>query len=219
MDLESSCLALHEKKITFSTFMTQTRSAFARMANHLLRRWAPPAWMVPEDVVQELYLGVWVALSSYDPTRGVTLGRYLVWNAMNRAKRSLHKARGATIHGSADKAPSNIERPFSAIGEPGDGDLLAEVRLAEAPRAERLMIAHEDRTMAVSRALAVCESATERVAVIALEEGGDVDGAAMVLYEHAPFRVALGFGSPTQARRYVRTACTAVAKRLDARAS
>lgn len=206
-------------EITFTAFTKHTRVAFARMANHLLRRWTAPSWMVPEDVVQELYLGVWVSLSTYDPSRGVTIGRYLVWNAMNRAKRALHKARGATIHGSADRSPSNIERPLSAYGEPGDGDLLAEVLLAEAPQAERVMIAHEDRAMAVTRALQACESATERVAVIALEEGGDVDGAARVLYDHPPFRVALGFVSPTQARRYVRTACTVVAKRLDARAS
>jgi DNA-directed RNA polymerase specialized sigma24 family protein len=218
-NLETQCNALRAERITFAQFVDRTRSDFVRLANHLLRLWPSPAWMVPEDLVQELYLGVWIALPDFDPDRGPTLARYLTWNAMHRAKRALHKARGASIHGSADKAPSNIEKPLSWLGEPGDGDLLAEVRLAEPPTAERTMIALEDRTMSVDRALAACTSATERVAIIALEEGGDVDGAARILYDNLPFRVALGFGNPKQATRYVTRAVRAVAQRLDADAS
>lgn len=219
-NLENQCTRVLAKSITFGAFIHATRTEFARLAQALIRRWNPPAWVTTEDVVQDLHFGAWTTLfgkKPFNPARGVKLSRYVVFNAMSYAKRALHKARGAKLSGSADRNPSHIEKPLSAFGTRGDeGDLLLERLLDAEPAAEQIMIMAETREEAIDRALRACTCAHERVAIIAIEQGGDVDGAGRVLYDDFPTRIALRLGSEEHAARYVSRAAHEVAARLDA---
>ncbi len=217
-NLEKQCTSVLAKRITFNAFMTATRNEFTRLAHALIRKWTPPSWADIGDIVQELYIGAWTTLfgkKPFNPARGVKLSRYVVFNAMSHAKRALHKARGAKLSGSADRNPSHIEKPLSAYGAADEGELLLERLLDDEPVAEQIMIMAETREEAIDRALRACTSARERVAIIAIEEGGDMDGAGRVLYDDFPTRIALRLGSEEHAARYVSRAAHDVAARLD----
>lgn len=217
-NLETQCERVLDHRITFASFMRATKTEFTRMAKHLLRRWVPPTWMTPEDLVQELYLGAWIMFfgpTPFDPSRGVKLSKYIAWNAMGHAKRALHKARGAQLHGSADCNPSNIEKPFTAFDrDDREGESFVDLLVADEPNAEQVMIVAETRSEAIERAMRSCNTARERVAIIALDQGGSVDGAGRVLYDDFDTRIALRLGSEEHATRYVTRAASAVADRL-----
>jgi hypothetical protein len=207
---------------TFPSFVSATRTEFARMAAYLARRWTPPAWVAPEDMIQELYYGAWIALfgkKPFDPTRGKTLAQYVVYNAMSRAKRALHKARGAKLCGSPDRNPSRMEIPFSAAGLGTFADTTFVESLlgaSDAPTAERIMIMEESREEAVAKAMLACNTADQRVAIIALSEGRDVDAAGRLLYDDFETRIALRLGSEERAVHYIMREASAVASNLDA---
>lgn len=222
-NLEKQCALVLAKRVGYDAFVNATRREFLGLAASLLRRWAAP--MPTEDVVQELYLGAWLTFfpkdpsKRFDPKRGTPLHKFIVFNAMSHAKRAIHKARGAKLSGTADKNPSHIETPLSALGRgEEDGDVLLNLVLFAEPIAESALIGRELREEAVERALRACTSARERVAVraLALAEGGDVDGAGRVLYDDIDTRIALRLGSEEHATRYVTSAALAVASRLDA---
>src|SRR5262249_26582278 len=158
-----------EGSITFTEFVSRTRSDFVRMANYLLRRWVSPAWFSVDDVVQELYLGAWNHIWRYEPilAKGITLARYVVYNAMTSAKAQLHKAPGATIPGPPDKKKSAIETPLTAFGDDREGESLVESLTAEAPRAEDALVTHEEWRERVCQALRHCETPDERTAILA----------------------------------------------------
>lgn len=225
-NLEKHLALVLTKRIGYDTFVAATQREFGALACSLTRRWAPPSSVTVEDVVQDLYFGAWLTLfpknpaKRFDPTRGVSLRRFVVFNAMSHAKRALHKARGAKLSGTADKNPSHIERPLSSMGGNDDADddgygWIAAL-LSEEPVAEAAFISREEREESVQRALRACTCARERVAVLALAEGGDVDGAGRVLYDDLDTRIALRLGSEEHATRYVTGAALAVASRLDA---
>lgn len=216
-NLEKQLALVLDGRITYGAFVSTTRREFTAMACFLARRWIPPTWMVPDDIAQELYLGAWLAIWGYDPTRGKKLGEYVVYNAMSYAKRALHKARGAKLSGSADRNPSNIERPLASFGD--DGEALAEMLLAQEPAAEQVMIDAEHRSESVERALQACETSRERVAILAISEAGDVDSGGRLLYDDLDTRIALRLGSEEHAARYITHAAGAVARRLDALAA
>ncbi len=204
-------------RITYAVFARATRREFERLANHLLRRWAPPAWYVADDVVQELLLGAWSCMWDWCPKLGPTLSRYVVYNAMSHAKRALHKARGAKLSGTSDKNPSRFERPLSSFGLDGDGEAMAESILAEEPLAERLMIEREEeearRAEAVTIALDACRTPTERAVILAIAATGDASGGAEVIYSDIDARIDLRLVSEDHALRLVLRTASAVVTR------
>lgn len=213
-NLEKHLALAHCGAITFRALVEATKSEYTSMACYLMRRWTPPMWMVPDDLVQELYFGTHLVLPKFDAKRGKTIGQFVVFNSMSRAKRALHKARGAKLSGCADKNPSHIDRPFASFGE--EGEALVESLLADEPAAEQIMIAMQDRNEHVARALGACEDTHEEIAILAIAQGGDVHAGARVLYDDFRTRVSLRLGSEEHALRYVVRAASAVADRLDA---
>lgn len=198
--LETTLALVRDGRIGFEQLMTDAQRQFRAMAAYLARRWTPPAWMTLEDIEQELYLGAWKHLWEWEEGRGPSLGTYVVYNSISSAKRSLHKARGAKLSGSPDKNPSRIEKPLSVFPE---GEALAAAMLAEDPVQEEALILAEDRDAAMKRAFEACETSRERVAVLAIIEGGSIEGGAAVLYDDMRTRVALRLGSEKHAERWV----------------
>jgi hypothetical protein len=73
-----------------------------------------------EDLVQELLVACWRCLLKFDPSRldgngnKISIERYVVYNSVDKAKKWLHKRRGA--YRRDDKSPSRFELPFSTLG-------------------------------------------------------------------------------------------------------
>lgn len=221
--LERMMWALRERQIDFGAYVTATRSEYNSMARYLLRRWAAPEWFTLEDAEQELYLETWRHIwgyqgadgrfIDYDPTRGVTLSRWVVYGSIASAKRALHKARGVTINGSPDKKPSQLETPASFLGE--EMRSFIDGLLGEEAVAETTIGQVEETRIAATKALRVCTSKKERYAVLAIREAGSVDGASQVLYDNFDHRITLRLGSEDHAERFVMKHAGAVAQRMN----
>lgn len=194
--------------IKFDEFIRRTRPAWRTLAAYILRRWSTPAWVAPEDVEQDMILEVWAKLRKYDPSRGVSLSSYLVWNAVNSAKKRVHSARGSYRHRHADAAPSRFERPFSSLPRTDDADeghFMARIEriFSEPPRQE----AFAELSQIVRRAEASGRSVKERAAFRALAiVGGNVGDAASVVYADLDTRLACRLGSEAAAITMVRSA-------------
>lgn len=201
-------------QITFDEFARRTRSNRMQMARYLLKKWAAPLGVGLEDVEQELLVAIWQFLPKWDPTRGVGLERYIVFNAIDRAKKWLHKQRNA--YRRDDKSAGRYERAFSTLVRDGQDDAegesyerLVEKLLAVAPDVERLAD-RQERELEELEALAVAtERLTERdrYLVMALAEaGGDVELAAREVYADARSRLVLRLDSEASTRAAVRRA-------------
>ncbi len=116
----SACKGLVSYDMTFDEYVKATDSYWQTLARYIYRRWATPAGVTVDDVYQEVLLGLWIAYAKYEEGEGrTTPNKYLYWNAGDKAKRFVHKQRGAIQHGSKDRNPSRIPVPFSAMGEDG----------------------------------------------------------------------------------------------------
>jgi hypothetical protein len=210
---ERACEQVRDGEISGNDFIARTRDVWARLAVYVLRKWRAPAWFGQEDVEHQLMMSGWKHVWMYEPARakGVTIGRYVVWNAVSEAKKELHKMRAAKRHRRADSAPSRFDLPLSAlVGEDSSVDELLDAIASVKPDQEDAV----ERAWAMKRALDACETPTERQVIRALGETGDfVDGAAY-LYEDKKRRRALGLKSKSHASTVTVRAAMTVARRL-----
>lgn len=172
-------------RITFDAFVEATYEQFERMAMSLIRRWVPPAWYGLSDVIQELYLGAWHFMWTWDPNRGPTHSRYVVFNSMASAKYALHKARKAKLSGSTDRNPSRFEVPFSKLlakSQRDETSFLDSIFIEET-EAETLLLRAEESALRLRRLLDACEDPIEKKVISLLFETRDVDEAGAALYQ------------------------------------
>jgi uncharacterized protein (DUF1778 family) len=199
-EFEQLLIGLREGYLTPEVFFAQSRIVWQRLARNLLRRWQAPAWYTHEEVEQELMLAAYHFVWKFDTARakGRSIGSFVSWNAMDKAKKALHVARGAKLSGDADKNPSRIETPFSTYEvSPDEVDLSA---ATEAIQEEWF-----ERQEAIAEAERLFETERERLAVRVLaENNGCIEDAALQLSCHGEFTGGL------DASRFV----TKVAERL-----
>lgn len=213
MDNLGKHLALaYDGRITFDALARATRRDFERMAAYLLRRWTAPAWYVLEDVAQELLLGAWLTMWDWSEAMG-GLKRFVVFGAMCRAKRELHRARGAKLSGSPDRNPSRIEYPLSSYGEEGDGEAMADALLAVEADAEAFLIAREDAVEGVRAAIDACDTEVERAVILAIAEAGGLAEGALAVYNDDDARVSLRLVSAEHAEKFMLRTARAVVRR------
>jgi DNA-directed RNA polymerase specialized sigma24 family protein len=198
--------AVYEGRATFDAFVVRTRATWERLAEMIARRWALPAWVTHDDVVQDLLLGAWEAMWRWDAARTRSIERFLVWCAVDKAKKRAHKARGAERHRGADGNPGRYERPLSAFDDEND----PLTTLATAPEQDALI----SWDAMVDRARVYCRSAAEVRAVQALAAEYSVRAAALRLYTDPRMRVECRLASPGHAERWV----SQVVRALSARA-
>jgi len=195
---------LHDGRCTFDEFARATRGRWEALARHIMRRWRLPPWVAPEDMVQELLLGAWRVVWKYDPRRGVSLAKYVIYGSVDYAKKKAHKVRGANLHRGTDSSPSRFEVTLSRRdGE--DYEWWANLLRSE-PDQEDGLLRRED----VARALAACESPREAYVVSALAATGSIGAAAERLYAISRGRSR----SRVEAIRSVARTAVAVAGRL-----
>jgi len=201
----ADCMALHGGAIGFDVFVRRTSQKWTSLAYDLLARWPVPV-VTMEDVRQELLIAVWAALPKWDAARGVTLERYLTWNACDKAKKWIHKMRGANLHGSADKAPSTYALPMSTLGEHAEFIVEAAAnRFAAAPD-------HDSIIDLVRAAKRVLSSATtrERIAIEVFMTHLDREVAADSLFADPVTRLSCRLGSKVAAVGLVRSVVTKI---------
>ena len=177
--MERSAREMWEGKKTFAQFWTDTTAHWQGLASMLMRRWRAPAWVEREEIEQELMLGAWVAMTKYEPEKDIKRGgpaAFIVWNAVDKAKKKLHKLRGANLHGNADGATGTWEVPFSHLTHPekveriSAEDLRDEEQGIDSER-QALFFCFEDREREVIRLLAETKSFAETAKKIAGETG------------------------------------------------
>ena len=199
--------AVRAGEMSFGEFAERTGPEWGKIAGYIATRWRLPNWASTEDVRQELLIAAWGAVEKFDPERGADLGRYVVWNAVDKAKKRAHKWRGANLHGNPDAAAGRVEVTL-------DDDK----RAPQANRrSERLLggdMGSENR-MAEAMVVGECKTEAERIAVTAvLACDGHVQEAAEMLYAVPAARLEFEMGDRVHARRVVREVVGAVVARM-----
>jgi DNA-directed RNA polymerase specialized sigma24 family protein len=205
MGFAESVQRLHDGRSSFVEFSRETSQRWHRLALYLARRWRQPAWHSIEDIEQELLLGAWKHVWKFDPARGTSLERYVIFNAVDHAKKAVHVARGASLSGSADRNPGHIEVLWDEEDEHKAGILMSED--AEQDDAVRVREALD----AVKRE---CENVQELLSIDALAKTGSVELAGARLYGDPGTRLACRMVSEDHAVRVVDTAVSVLAVRL-----
>jgi hypothetical protein len=192
---------LSRDEVTFETFVSRTRNDWETLATSLLNRWTAPIEV--EDLRQAMLECAWQLLPKWNPSLG-PLHRFVVWNAVNEAKRQIHKARGANIHGSADKSSTRyhlIELTGASREKTVAYQDWIDLSVSEDPIQDRVAEARER----VEQLKTKCRTERDLRMLEALIEEGSLDAAAVVIYAEG-----LSTGSIDSARLSVQR----MAKRL-----
>lgn len=209
MGFEAWARAVHEGSESFDDFARGTGERWRRLAQMIHRRWAQPGWVTLEDVVQDLLVGAWEAIWKWDRRRAPTIEGYLVWNAVDKAKKRAHKARGAVLHATADRNPSRFDIAMSCFSEDAEAAMMSECVV---PPEQDVALEWADM---VQRARGACRTEAEVLAVEALAEERSVFRAAARIYEDPDVRLRYRLGDEDKAFRFVERAAVVVAARVS----
>lgn len=215
--LEEAAGAFRRGEISFDTFARRTRPYWMTQATKVLRRWSHPSDVGPEDLVQVMLLEAWQRSESFDVGRippgneTKAFRRYLVWNAVDKAKKWLHRARGAA--GARGNAPSRYARAFTSFAVDGLEDTLPaylERAMSHDPTAE---LEHGlDLAPRIDGAIARAPDEATASALAALKLSGfDPERASEKLYQDRYCRLEFKLPNRQAARRLLDRAALAVA--------
>lgn len=93
-------------RITADEYYRRTLADYERLALAMLRGWDLPASTAAEDVAQLLRMHVLLAMPSWDPERGATLGKFALFRAHSRVATDLHRERQAARGARRGEQPS-----------------------------------------------------------------------------------------------------------------
>lgn len=192
MRFEERLMALREGKVSFASVYNQTRNLWVYMADKLLVVRNPGIGVGREDVVQELLVGAWRAVGKWDPTRGVAIDRYVIFNSNANAAHWLDHQREASCGGKLSRNPTRAPMLGSRV-DIGDSEVFA-----------RKMDPKLDNLLDVQSFLErVSLSVVERIVVEALCSTQSPRAAALQIYNHYPHRIRLELGCERAAVRLV----------------
>lgn len=210
MKLDQALERLRDGRSTFDEFVSVTREQWSSMARYIMRKWRLPEWAHLEDIEQELLFAVWSCLWNYEPSRGVPLKRYVVFNALDRAKKQMHKVRGASYGGrGVDFNPSRIELPFTTYSVLFDQEWIDKILCVDPDQIDRL-----EKQDSVKRVQRTCRSSREWYAVRALGETGSIEMSARLIYSDPDSRLDCRLRNENHALRVVEKAAMDVAERM-----
>lgn len=213
MSFSSSLHALREGEVSFPRFAADTAVVWQRFARYLSRRWKPPAGVDEGDLAQELLVAGWAAVDRWDPERGVSIERYVTFQAIDKAKKWLHRQRNA--YRRDDSSASRAPIPFSSLARDDEDQDDVAARLAwHHPDADAGLDA-ADFAAELRAAFASHHPALEwrhRVALdVVADCAGDVDAAVARILSDPELSLALRVGSDEAASAIVRTSIHQVA--------
>ena len=204
----SWCARALAKQVTLGEFFRANRSVFGELAVRLMSRWGAGSAVDVEDVMQELMIGSVWAFRRYDPThpRAAALEQFVLYNACDKAKKWLHRQRGAILHGNADANPSRYAVLFSDLIKRRDGeDAGQDVEwLSDELKQEPDQDAEVERRERWRCVLRKTPSIRLRWGIMALESSrGDREAAARRLYDNLDLRLRLRLNSERDARKII----------------
>lgn len=211
-EFEGQLREVRDGSKSFDAFARETRRTWERLAEYVAGRWRLPRWASTADILQELLAGAWRAIWEYDPKRakGATFPGYVIWNAVDAAKKQVHRWRGAKLHREADRNPSRMDFSYGQVW--GDNaDRVVEERLAQGPEQEQAI----ERREASERALKAARTVREQHAIRVLADSGSLAEGAMRLYADPTARRECRLSNEREAVRVVVDAAYAVAGRLE----
>jgi DNA-directed RNA polymerase specialized sigma24 family protein len=212
-EIEGPAFRLRDGRSTYGEFARETRERWVAMARWLMRRWRVPGWVDVEDVVQELMIGAWRGCFEYQEGRGTrSLGGHVEYVATDKAKKRMHKWRGALLHGNPDAEDGHMDVPFCVV-EDGDGwvDTLSNV-----PPGQEDALMRRQSGRAVLRQ---CQSIEELLVVQALAETESFIGSAALIYGDEDSRQLLELRSEEHAAQVVVRTAYAVVDRIQLEAA
>lgn len=115
---EKSLIAAYEGEITLDVFLKESRPYLARLARYALRY--STDWMVSEeeDLVQEASIACVRALWEWDETRGVSLGRYVLYQIGTHLQSIVIKEKRKKRHPENGTRVSINDRTFGHSSSP-----------------------------------------------------------------------------------------------------
>lgn len=214
-ELGEALLAVREKRCTFNDFVRATRIHWQRLSDDLRRRWDIPVWVGREDIEQDMLIAAWQFLDKFDPSRGVAIERFMVFNATDKAKKALHVARGANQHRGTDRNKSRYEKNESSFKREGDAEGERQSVLDQNASVEPDQEDVVHRNERGKRVLKACINTREFLTMQAITKvGNSVRDAASLLYEDRDARRICALTSIEQANEVVEIAVRDVAKRV-----
>jgi len=218
---EAELVAVREGRLTFDAFARNTRNEWRAMAASLHRRWKLGAWIDRQDVEQNLLLAAWLFIPKWDPTRGVSLATFVRWNAIDKAKKIIHRERGAILHGNADSNPSRVERAVDlSLVDQDDEEGRTAKRFAAALAVDADQEQNVHKVERIEHAYNACRGSRERAAFVAvLAAEGDAVEAAMLIFNDPDQRLDCRMNSEEHAVEVVRDSMRAVLKRVNKQAN
>lgn len=200
--MKAELIALRQGEMSFDEFAVATRREWRGLALMLLRRWEAPFAVDADDLVQELLVAAWQAVGSYDPEHKgrVTLKRYVVYSAVDKAKKWLHSQRKA--YRGSDLSPSRLHTPLLS------DELEAMVQV---PANQEQVAMMRERYATV---MSVCYTRKDELVLEALTAAlGSTDVAVANLYADPAVRRVCRFNSQADARRAVTRTVARVRRR------
>lgn len=178
----SELLQYQRGEVSFDRFARSTHKTWLALAVHLLGRWKASPAVAPEDMQQELLIACWRCIPRFDPARGVSLEKFVIYNAVDKAKKWLHKQRNA--YRRDDKSPGRFPVALSSLGlEPH-----AEERLLS------LVSIPPDQDDVLERREAIASVASDDLAFLYYQRKGSIEAAALAIVTSPFASVALQVG-------------------------
>ncbi len=193
--MQAELTAYHRGEIDFTRFSRLTAKTWSALAAHLLRKWQAPPGVSVEDLQQELLFACWKMVPRYDPSRKVSLQKFVVYNTCDKAKKWLHKQRNA--YRRDDKAPSRFPASLASLGleEHVEERLMAGV--AVPPSQEERLVDAEFEAEVRAR---IASLPTNDLAFMYYQRYGSVEAAALALLTSPRASIALRVQSIEAAR-------------------
>jgi hypothetical protein len=191
--MKHELMALRDGRITFDAFAQQTSTRWRYLAEQLLRRWRAPAAVEVADLQQELLIGAWAVLPRWQPARGTSVERYVIFNAMSQAKRWLHVQRGVRRNRSGPHPDRVRSRHPIAVA---DLEVQTEPTQTDAIDAKR-------RSAEALMKVAALRTDRDKLCASLFTRTGSIDRATDLLWSNLDLREQCGFKSRAAARRQV----------------
>lgn len=197
------------RNAAFSKFVTTTRPDWEKLAQSLLRKYKTGPEVDVEDVIQELNMAAWRYMTEFDPTRGVSFDKFIIFQAMVRAKKWVHHTRNCNLH-DPDKKPSRLPiylEDFSLRGEDCHDGCLPELLKVEPDQD-----VHAYRKEASAKAIRALRTVQQVYAFHAFYETWNVEEAISILVDNEDIRKKTKIRGAHMARRCIIDAVGTIAE-------
>lgn len=155
-------------RIDFGGFERATRHSWSRLARMILARWRAPTYVTEQDLIQEMMIAAYSFTMKWEPRHGIAVRRYVTWNAIDKARKWLHKQRRAGHDGG--RGHSAFDLPFSSLQADDETRVDLLDLIAEPVRSEQ--------ESAAAYRQAIRQYAGAQPVLQTLEKTGSVDAAA-----------------------------------------